>query len=116
MPKKPHPVEYHDAGGIAQAVRYDVALFLGRGRYAKASVKSLVQAKKAANKLAKEHESRFRPLIYPVTAGRLYVRGRATGIRAAQALSCCAPMQQQHWKAAHGGPDSSAGQSSALVN
>lgn len=68
MPKKPHPVEYHDAKVIAQAVRYDVALFLGRGRYAKASARSLAQAKKTANKLAKEHESRYRPLIYAVDA------------------------------------------------
>src|SRR5690606_9535458 len=65
---KNHPVDFYDAEIVAQAVRFNIALFRGRGRYAKASVKSLAQAKKAANKLAKEHQSRYRPLIYAVDA------------------------------------------------
>lgn len=71
MAKKTHPVDYYDAEIVAQAVRFDIALFLGRGRYAKATETSLAKARKTANLLVQKHESRFRPLIYALdTKGR----------------------------------------------
>lgn len=41
MPKQPHPADVRNGEIIARAVRYELALFLGRGAYAKASVSAL---------------------------------------------------------------------------
>ena len=45
MPHKLHPAEAADAAIVANAVRFELALFLGRGRYAKASADTLADAR-----------------------------------------------------------------------
>ena len=56
---------------LAQAVRFDVALFLGTGRYARASAPTLEDARIEAMRLVAENPTPFGkrlPLIYGVTA------------------------------------------------
>lgn len=64
---KLHPAEIADAQTLARAVRFDVALFLGTGRFAKASAPTLEAARIEAARLAAEHPTVRRPLIYGVT-------------------------------------------------
>jgi len=52
---------------LARAVRFDVALFLGTGRYATASAPTLEAARIEAMRLLAEHPGARRPLIYGVT-------------------------------------------------
>jgi hypothetical protein len=66
--KKPHPADAANAAVLAQAVRFDVALFLGTGRFATASAPTLAGAKAEAVGLSAEHATSRRPLIYGVTA------------------------------------------------
>ncbi len=70
MPKSkpPHPADLANAEVLAQAVRFDVALFLGAGRYAKASAATLAEAEAEAARLANAHAASAKPLIYGVTA------------------------------------------------
>ncbi len=42
--RKVHPADAANDAVLANAVRYDVALFLGTGRYARASAPSLEEA------------------------------------------------------------------------
>ena len=66
-----HPADVANAAVLANAVRYDVALFLGTGRYARASALSLEDARIEAMRLVAENPSPFGkrlPLIYGVTA------------------------------------------------
>ena len=69
--RKVHPADAANAAVLAQAVRFDVALFLGTGRYARASAPSLEEARIEAMRLVAENPSPFgkrQPLIYGVTA------------------------------------------------
>jgi hypothetical protein len=69
--RKLHPADAANAAILAQAVRFDVALFLGTGRYARASAPSLEEARIEAMRLVAENPSHFGkrlPLIYGVTA------------------------------------------------
>ena len=66
--KKLHPADAASAEMLARAVRFDVALFLGTGRYATASSSTLEGARMAAARLAAENPTIRRPLIYGVTA------------------------------------------------
>jgi hypothetical protein len=69
--RKVHPADAANAAVLAQAVRFDVALFLGTGRYARASALSLEEARIEAMRLVAENPSPFGkrlPLIYGVTA------------------------------------------------
>lgn len=69
--RKVHPADAASAAVLANAVRYDVALFLGTGRYARASAPSLEEARIEAMRLVAENPSPFGkrlPLIYGVTA------------------------------------------------
>ena len=66
--RKPHPADLAEAQTLARAVRYDIALFLGTGRYAKALAATLEAARIEAARLAAEHPTVRRPLIYGVTA------------------------------------------------
>lgn len=66
--RKPHPADIADAQTLARAVRFDVALFLGTGRFAKASAMTLDAARIEAMRLVAEHPGARRPLIYGVTA------------------------------------------------
>jgi hypothetical protein len=68
MPRKPHPADIANAAIVASAIRFDIALFLGTGAYARDSAKTLDEARVKAARLAAEHPNGRRPLIYGVTA------------------------------------------------
>jgi hypothetical protein len=68
MPKQPHPADVRNGEIVARAVRYDLALFLGRGAYAKASVSALDEVPAVAARLVLEHRNGRRPLIYAIDA------------------------------------------------
>lgn len=69
--KRIHPADAAQAAILRSAVRYDIALFLGTGRYARASAATLEEARIEAKRLVAEnlsaHGQRL-PLIYGVTA------------------------------------------------
>jgi len=69
--RKVHPADAANAAVLANAVRYDIALFLGTGRYARASASTLAEARIEAMRLVADNPSPFGkrlPLIYGVTA------------------------------------------------
>ena len=69
--RKVHPADAATAATLACAVRFDVALFLGTGRYARASAPTLEAARIEAMRLVAENPSPFGrrlPLIYGITA------------------------------------------------
>ena len=66
--RKPRPADAANAEMLARAVRFDIALFLGTGRYATASATTLEGARIEAARLAAENPTTRRPLIYGVTA------------------------------------------------
>jgi hypothetical protein len=68
MGRKPHPADDANAAIIANAIRFDLALFLGVGRYAKASAATLAEAQLKAARLAAEHSNGRRALIYAIDA------------------------------------------------
>lgn len=64
-----HPPTERDAAIIANAVRFDIALFIGRGKYAHASARTLAEARTdAAPALEAEHPYGRRALIYAIDA------------------------------------------------
>ena len=68
---KVHPADAANAAVLASAVRYDVALFLGTGRYARASAPTLEGARIEAVRLVTENPTPFSkrlPLIYGISA------------------------------------------------
>lgn len=68
---KVHPADAVNAEMLACVVRFDVALFLGTGRYARASAATLEGARIEAERLVADNPSPFGgrlPLIYGVTA------------------------------------------------
>lgn len=68
MPKI-HPPTERDGAIIANAVRFDLALFIGRGKYAHASTRTLSEARnEAAPSLEAEHPYGRRALIYAIDA------------------------------------------------
>lgn len=69
MPRKPHPADAAGAAIIANAVRFDIALFIGRGKYAHASARTLAEARNAAAPaLEAEHPYGRRAMIYAIDA------------------------------------------------
>lgn len=68
MPAKVHPADYAAAALIARADRYEIALFRGRGAYAKAKAATLDDARAAAVRLEAEAANGKRALIYALTA------------------------------------------------
>ncbi|CAN1517261.1 hypothetical protein MCEMSEM23_00971 [Rhabdaerophilaceae bacterium] len=69
--RKVHPADAANAAILAKAVRFDVALFLGSGRYARASAPTLEEARIEARRLVADNPSPFGqrpPLIYGITA------------------------------------------------
>jgi hypothetical protein len=68
--KRLHPADVANAELLARAVRFEIALFLGTGRYARASAPSLDEARIEAMRLVAENTSPYRrlPLIYGITA------------------------------------------------
>lgn len=71
MTTRIHPTDAASAAIVSQAVRFEVALFAGRGKYIKAFAKTLDEARRQAKRLEREHRNGKRALIYAVTkAGR----------------------------------------------
>ena len=68
MPKKIHPADIANANIVAAAVRFDIALFLGAGRYATDTAATLDEARAKAARLAASNPNGRHPLIYGVTA------------------------------------------------
>ncbi len=69
--RKVHPADAANAAVLAQAVRFDVALFLGTGRFARATAPTLEEARVKAMRLVADNPSPFGkrlPMIYGVTA------------------------------------------------
>jgi hypothetical protein len=66
--RKPHPADVANANVIASAVRFEIALFLGVGRYATDAAGTLAEARAKAARLMAMHPNGRRPLIYGVTA------------------------------------------------
>ena len=69
--RKVHPADTANAAVLAQAVRFDVALFLGTGRFARATAPTLEEARVKAMRLVADNPSPFGkrlPMIYGVTA------------------------------------------------
>jgi hypothetical protein len=52
---KPHPTEIRDAEIISNAVRFDILLFLGVGRFATATAPTLEAAREEAQRLAESN-------------------------------------------------------------
>jgi hypothetical protein len=65
--RKPHPADVANAKIIAAAVRFDIALFLGVGRYATDTAETVEEARAKADRLVAMHPNGRRPLIYGVT-------------------------------------------------
>ncbi|HET6378715.1 MAG TPA: hypothetical protein VFG05_10495 [Methylocella sp.] len=66
--RKPHPADVANANVVASAVRFEIALFLGVGRYATDTAATLAEAHSKAARLVAMHRNGRRPLIYGVTA------------------------------------------------
>jgi hypothetical protein len=69
--RKVHPADAANAAILAKAVRFDVALFLGSGRYARASAPTIEEARIEARRLVADNPVTFgrrQPLIYGITA------------------------------------------------
>ncbi len=64
----PHPADFANANIVAAAVRFELALFLGVGRYATDFAETLEEARAKAARLVAMHPNGRRPLIYGVTA------------------------------------------------
>lgn len=75
MSRKPHPTELRDADIIGNAVRFEISLFLGVGRFANGAAATLAEARVEAKRLAAANPSSRRPLIYAIDA-----QGRAAPI------------------------------------
>src|SRR5690606_3977540 len=66
--RKPHPANIANANVVASAVRFEIALFLGVGRYATDTAATLDEARRNAARLMATHHNGRRPLIYGVTS------------------------------------------------
>jgi hypothetical protein len=66
--RKPHPADVANANIVAAAVRFELALFLGMGRYATDTAETIEEARAKADRLVAMHPNGRRPLIYGVTA------------------------------------------------
>tara|TARA_R110002073_G_scaffold303806_1_gene472271 strand:- start:7952 stop:8641 length:690 start_codon:yes stop_codon:yes gene_type:complete len=68
MKARIHPADTAAAAIVAAAERFEIALFLGRGRYAKAGARDLEQARREAERLEGMHGNGKRALIYAISA------------------------------------------------
>jgi hypothetical protein len=66
--RKPHPADVANANIVAAAVRFELALFLGMGRYATDTAETIEEALAKADRLVAIHPNGRRPLIYGVSA------------------------------------------------
>ena len=67
MPAKLHPADAAAARIIGRASRFEIALFRGQGRYAKADAATLIEARKAAARLEAEAANGRTAMIYAIT-------------------------------------------------
>lgn len=67
MPAKVHPADEAAARIIARAQRFEIALFQGQGRYAKAEAPTLPQAREVAARLEADIANGKRAMIYALT-------------------------------------------------
>ena len=67
MPAKLHPADAAAARIIGRASRFEIALFRGQGRYAKADAATLIEARKAATRLEAEAANGRTAMIYAIT-------------------------------------------------
>jgi hypothetical protein len=67
MPGKLHPADAAAAWIIGRASRFEIALFRGQGRYAKADAATLIEARKAAARLEAEAANGRTAMIYAIT-------------------------------------------------
>jgi hypothetical protein len=68
MPKKIHPADRANANIVAAAIRFDITLFLGAGRYVNDTAATLDEARIKALRLVADNPTSRRPLIYGITA------------------------------------------------
>lgn len=66
--RKPHPADIANDAIVANAVRFEIALFLGVGRYAKGSAATAAAARAEADRLSALHPNGRHPLIYAIDA------------------------------------------------
>lgn len=66
--RKIHPADEVNAKIVAAAVRFEIALFIGAGRYATDTAETIEDARVKADKLTAVHPNGRRPLIYGITA------------------------------------------------
>lgn len=66
--RKQHPADRYNDELLARAVRYDVALFVGVGRYERASAGTLDEARVLARHMEARTGAKRKALIYGVTA------------------------------------------------
>ena len=88
--RKPHPADVANANIVAAAVRFELALFLGMGRYATDTAETIEEALAKADRLVAMHPNGRRPLIYGVTAD-----GRSGLVTNAMLSSKEAPMKSK---------------------
>jgi hypothetical protein len=67
---KPHPVDVANASVVTSAVRFEIALFLGVGRYVTNTAGTIDETRKKAIRLVAMHRNGRLPLIYGVTPDR----------------------------------------------
>ena len=67
MPAKVHPADEAAARIIARAQRFEIALFQGQGRYAKAEAPTLPEAREVAARLEAEIANGKRAMIYALS-------------------------------------------------
>ena len=60
MTRRPHPADLVQQTIIHSAIRYDVALFLGVGRYAHGTAATLAEARNEAKRIKIEHPGNVR--------------------------------------------------------
>ena len=67
MPKKIHPADIENARIVANAVRFEISMFLGTGEFARAEADTRSEAEQAARDMKANYTtcSRF-PVIYAV--------------------------------------------------
>jgi hypothetical protein len=71
MPKKIHPADIENARIVANAVRFEISMFLGTGEFARAEADTRSEAEQAARDMKANYTtcSRF-PIIYAIDANK----------------------------------------------
>lgn len=75
--RKIHPADAANAAILAQAIRFEVALFLGTGRYARASAPTLAEARIEATRLVAENPDPFGKRLGSTSGACVVIRAPA---------------------------------------